>query len=153
MATHLSENFTLEELIKSEYALRHGIDNRPREQAIVDNLRALCENILQPVRDRYGPFMPTSGYRCPDVNRGIGGSETSQHTRGQAADFEVPGVPNHELATWIRANLPFDQLILECYTPGEPNSGWVHCSYDAGGGRQIAMTYSKETGYRDGLIA
>ena len=59
----------------------------------------------------------------------IGSSARSQHARAEAADFECIGVDNAELADWIHQNLPYDQLICEFYTPGEPNSGWIHCSY------------------------
>ena len=71
---------------------------------------------------------------------------------GQAADFEVPGVSNHELAAWVRDNLDYDQLILEFYTPGQPNSGWVHCSIKAEGNRKMALTINK-SGRMDGLVA
>ena len=83
----------------------------------------------------------------------IGSKITSQHTANDgaaAADFEVAGgVDNYDLARWIEGNLPFDQLILECYTGG--NSGWVHCSY-AEDGRRETLTYSKAKGYRQGLL-
>jgi len=82
----------------------------------------------------------------------IGGSSLSQHTRGEAADFEVPGVPNLEVARWIRDNLVFDQLILEFYRPGQPNSGWVHCSYRIDRARREALTYAGRQ-YHKGLLA
>ena len=71
--------------------------------------------------------MVSSGYRCPELSIAIGSSKDSQHCKGQAADFEVANVDNYDLAVWIKENLEFDQLILECYTGG--NTGWVHCSY------------------------
>jgi len=88
---NLSRNFTLQELIKSDTAIRKGINNNPNAEQI-EKLKALCENILQPVR-------------------------------------ECVGVDNAELFDWIKSNLTPDQLILEFYTPGEPNSGWIHCSW------------------------
>ena len=126
----LSENFSLQELIKSQTALRKGINNKPASPDIVVNLQTLCEKVLQPVRDHFGkPVTVNSGYRCPKLNKAIGSSSKSQHTKGLAADIEIPGVSNKELAEYIESNLPFDQLILEFYNGVDPNSGWVHVSY------------------------
>ena len=125
---NLSRNFTLQELIKSDTAIRKGIDNNPNADQI-EKLKALCENILQPVRDHFGRVKVTSGYRSPELCSAIGSSVNSQHAKAEAADFECIGVDNAELADWINQNLPYDQLICEFYTPGEPNSGWIHCSY------------------------
>lgn len=126
----LTENFTLQELIKSQTALRKGINNKPASPDIVVNLQTLCEKVLQPVREHFGkPVTVNSGYRCPKLNKAIGSSSKSQHTKGLAADIEIPGVSNKELAEYIESNLPFDQLILEFYNGVDPNSGWVHVSY------------------------
>ena len=147
---NLSANFSLAELIKSQTALRKGIDNTP-DQPAIDNLEKLCTAILQPVRDHFGiPFTPSSGYRSPELCIAVGSTIKSQHAKGQAADFEVPGVSNMELAEWIRDNLEFDQLILECYTGG--NTGWVHCSY-VHEPRKEVLTYDRSNGYRKGLIS
>ena len=116
---NLSRNFTLSELIKSDTAIRKGINNNPNAEQI-EKLKSLCENILQPVRDHFGRVKVTSGFRSPELCTAIGSSVNSQHAKAEAADFEVIGVDNAELA---------DQLICEFYTPGEPNSGWIHCSY------------------------
>ena len=124
----LSRNFSLQELTKSDTAIRKGIDNAPNADQI-DKLKALCENILQPVRDHFGRVKVTSGYRSVDLCMAIGSSANSQHAKAEAADFECVGVDNAELADWIKDNLPYDQLIVEYYTPGEPNSGWIHCSW------------------------
>ena len=124
----LSRNFSLQELIKSDTAIRKGIDNNPNADQI-EKLKALCEHILQPVRDHFGRVKVTSGYRSPELCSAIGSSVNSQHAKAEAADFECIGVDNAELADWINQNLPYDQLICEFYTPGEPNSGWIHCSY------------------------
>jgi hypothetical protein len=145
----LSKNFSLLELTKSQTAERKGIDNKPTAEHI-ENMVALCENILQPVRDQYGSFIVSSGYRCPELCIAIGSSKDSQHAKGQAADFEVAGVSNYKLASWIEENLEFDQLILECFTGG--NTGWIHCSY-VPDGRRETLTYDKQNGYRHGLIA
>jgi|TARA_R100000479_G_scaffold152616_1_gene88514 hypothetical protein len=125
---NLSRNFTLSELTKSDTAIRKGINNNPNAEQI-EKLKALCENILQPVRDHFGRVKVTSGFRSVDLCLAIGSSQNSQHAKAEAADFECPGVDNAELADWIHKNLPYDQLILEFYTPGEPNSGWIHCSW------------------------
>ena len=125
---NLSRNFTLQELIKSDTAIRLDINNNPNSGQI-EKLKALCENILQPVRDHFGRVKVTSGFRSEHLCLKIGSSVNSQHAKAEAADFECMGTDNAELADWIYANLDFDQLILEFYTPGEPNSGWIHCSY------------------------
>ena len=124
----LSRNFTLTELTKSDTAIRKGINNNPNAEQI-EKLKALCENILQPVRDHFGRVKVTSGFRSVELCLAIGSSERSQHAKAEAADFECPGVDTAELADWIHKNLTYDQLILEFYTPGEPNSGWIHCSW------------------------
>jgi len=147
---NLSEHFTLQELVKSQTATRIGIDNIP-DSFEVAYLEKLCRDILEPVREHYGiPFSPSSGYRSPDLCEAIGSSRKSQHAKGQAADFEVPGVDNLELAEWIKDNLDFDQLILECYMPGNPNSGWVHCSISQDPRGEV-LTYVKGVGYSKGL--
>lgn len=152
----LTENFSLAEMIKSETALRQGLDNTPGDDE-VENLRKLAENVLQPIRDAYGRGVKVnSGFRHPDVNAAVGGSRTSDHCKGQAADIEIPGVANADLAQWISENLEFRQLILEFYTPGIPDSGWVHVSYVEGDNKKQVMTAMKENGktvYKPGLIA
>lgn len=151
----LTENFTLSELTKSETALRHGLENTPGEAELA-NLQALAENVLQRVRDHFGRGVKVnSGFRHPTVNAAVGGSKTSDHCRGQAADIEIPGVANGDLAEWIKNNLKFTQLILEFYTPGVPDSGWVHVSYDPANLKCQAMTALRENGktvYKPGLI-
>lgn len=130
---NLTENISLKELTKSETATRFGISNEPTEE-IINNLQKLATNILQPVRDNFGkPLIITSGYRSPEVCLKVGSTITSQHTKGQAADFEIGGMANKDLSDWIHQNLDYDQLILEFWKPEEPNSGWVHCSYKGEG--------------------
>lgn len=156
MATQLSRNFTLEELCKSQTAERRGIDNAldpARDAELVDNLRRVCEEILQPVRDHFGvPISPSSGYRCLALNRAIGSKDSSQHIKGEAVDFEVPGITNTDLAAWIESNLEYDQLILEFYMPGQPTSGWVHCSITGRENRHVALTINRD-GVTQGLLA
>lgn len=153
---NLSQNFTLAEMTKSETALRHDMDNTPGEKEI-GNLKLLCERVLQPIRDHYGKGVKVnSGFRHPEVNAKVGGSKTSDHCLGQAADIEIPGVPNAELAEWIKDNLEFRQLILEFYTPGIPDSGWVHVSYVLEDNKKQVMTATKRDGktvYLPGLVA
>jgi zinc D-Ala-D-Ala carboxypeptidase len=145
----LSRNFSLGELTKSQTALRMGIDNNPTPEDLY-NLHLLCDNILQPLREHYGrPVTISSGYRSEDLCVAIGSSRKSQHAKGQAADFEVMGVDNKEVAEWIRDVLDFDQLILEFYKDGEPNSGWIHCSY-AEDNRGSILRYDG-TNYIEGL--
>ena len=152
----LSDNFSLKEMIKSQTALRKDIDNEPGEEEI-ENLKSLCENVLQPVREYYGKAVRVnSGYRSPELNSAIGGSKTSDHCKGMAADIEINGVANAELAEWIEKNCEFRQLILEFYTPGIPDSGWVHVSYNWEDYDKKVMTAMKENGktvYKLGLIA
>ena len=127
---NLSPHFTLEEMIKSQAGDRAGIDNLP-SPACREALRALCLHVLEPIRERFGPVVINSGYRSPELNRMVGGAASSQHCLGEAADIEVPGMANADLARWIEKHLEYDQLILECYKPGIPSSGWVHVSYKA----------------------
>ena len=153
---NLSPNFSLHELTKSETALRLDLDNTPDEQA-TENLRLLCEKVLQPVRDHYGKGVKVnSAYRSPESNAAVGGSKTSDHCKGMAADIEIPGVANADLAQWIMDNLDYTQLILEFYTPGIPDSGWVHVSYDPANLKKQELTATKVAGkttYLNGLVA
>ena len=153
---NLTNNFSLAEMVKSETALRHDMDNTPGE-AEIENLKRLAEKVLQPVRDHYGKGVKVnSGYRHPEVNSKVGGSKTSDHCKGQAADIEIPGVPNAELAQWIAENLDFTQVILEFYTQGIPDSGWVHVSYDPANLKKQTLTAVKQNGktvYLPGLVA
>ena len=144
----LSQNFTLKELTASQTAARNGIPNNPNEDQI-SNLQKLAENVLQPVRDHYEkPVTISSGFRSPELCAKIGSSATSQHSKGQAADFEIFGVPNAELAKWINENVDYDQLILEFHNPDEPNSGWIHCSYKSKeeNRKQFIRAYRDEQG-------
>ncbi len=149
----LSEHFWLSELVKSSTATRLGIDNWPADNAIVESLKATCLHILEPVRNHFGiPFSPNSGYRCLELNRKLKSKDTSQHTKGQAVDFELPSVSNYDLAQWCRNNLEFDQLILEFYNSGDPYSGWVHCSYVSGFKNRKSVITINKTGVHKGLV-
>lgn len=125
----LSKDFTLQELTVSSTATKHGISNIPNQDQIT-NLILLCQFILQPIKEHFNkPVIINSGYRSPELCLLVNSTVTSQHTKGQAADFEINGISNKELADWIVANLDYDQCILEFWNKEEPNSGWVHCSY------------------------
>ena len=152
----LTANFSLHEMCKSDTAIRMGYDNVPDEEA-TENLRLLCEKVLQPIRDHYGKGVKVnSGFRSIETNQATGGSSKSDHVRGQAADIEIPSVPNAELAQWIMYNLDYTQLILEFYTQGIPDSGWVHVSYNPNDLRKQELTAVKVAGktqYLEGLQA
>ena len=154
--TQLTRNFSLHELTKSETALRYDMENTPGPTETA-NLTELAGKVLQPIRDHYAKGVKiNSGFRHPDVNAKVGGSRTSDHCKGMAADIEIPGVANAELAEWVKDNLEFTQLILEFYTPGIPDSGWVHVSYDPGNLKKQVMTATKQGGktvYLPGLVA
>jgi len=153
---NLSANFTLKELTKSDTATRLGLDNTPDAQAL-ENLKTLCEKVLQPVREHFDKSVSVnSAYRSPESNAAVGGSKTSDHCKGMAADIEIVGVANADLAQWIMDNLEYTQLILEFYTPGIPDSGWVHVSYDPNNLKKQELTATKVAGkttYLNGLVA
>ena len=141
----LTENFSLNELTKSQTAERKGIDNTPSAEH-QENLKSLCEMILQPIRDHFGQVVSvSSGYRSQELCVAIGSSTNSQHAKGESADFEIFGLSNKELADYIDENLDYDQLILEYWKESDPNSGWVHCSYTNGNNRkQYLRAYRDE---------
>ena len=128
----LTNNFSLEEFERSDTAKRLGIDNHVPQFA-VERLRTLCEKVLQPVRDHFGvPVIITSGYRCPDLNDAVKGATSSQHMKGEAADFKIKvdntkGVKLYDLYLWMVDNLSFDQLIWEVRDGGRRK--WIHVSY------------------------
>ena len=128
----LTNNFSLEEFERSDTAKRLGIDNHVPQFA-VNRLRTLCEKVLQPVRDHFGiPIIITSGYRCPDLNDAVKGATSSQHMKGEAADFKIKvdntkGVKLYDLYLWMVDNLSFDQLIWEVRDGGRRK--WIHVSY------------------------
>ncbi|KPL28545.1 MAG: hypothetical protein AMJ72_02705 [Acidithiobacillales bacterium SM1_46] len=149
----LSRHFNLEEFTKSQAGERLGLDNTPGPVEI-ENLKRLCEDVLEVIRESLGPIYINSGYRGPTLNKAIGGAATSQHCKGEAADIEIPEVANADLARWIRKNCDYDQLILECYKKGQPTSGWVHVSYKATGNRKQALTAFMSNGkmlYKEGI--
>lgn len=141
LARRLTPHFTLGEMIRSETAARKGIRNMPTEAEIAA-LTLLCQKVLEPVRLHFGkPVLVTSGFRSSRVNVSVGGSTTSQHCKGEAADFTVSGERNIDVCYWIWSNLNYDQLIYEF---GE--GGWVHCSYSANRLRNQELTARRRGG-------
>lgn len=135
----LSEHFSLAEFTRSATATARGIDNTP-SSAVIENLRNLCEKVLEPLRQWYGkPITISSGYRCPELNKVVGGAKNSQHMTGEAADLQPPLLsPRGEklsdseriaiLKQWlayIKSHLPHDQLILERNSPTS-KTFWIH---------------------------
>ena len=121
----LTENFTLNELVYSATAEKNKIDNRPSVQVIA-NLKALCENVLQPLRNTLGcPIVITSGFRCDVLNKKVGGQPNSQHLMGQAADLVVPQKNLKDVFNYIKSHLNYDQLLYE-YSKSDK---WIHVSF------------------------
>ena len=146
----ISDNFTRIEAEKSQTALRLGINNIIPDR-LLKNVIAVAENVLEPVRQHYNiPFSPSSWYRSEDLCLAIGSRLSSQHAKGEAVDFEIPGISNFEVAEFIIENVDFDQLILEYYKPSEPNSGWLHVSYRIGYNRGSVLRFDGKR-YREGL--
>lgn len=145
----LSPHFTLAEMTFSQTAARRGIPNDP-PPSVVAALKTLCSEVLEPVRVHFDrPVRVSSGYRSPELNLAIGGSRSSQHCLGEAADITVPGVHVLDLAQWIQRNLRFDQLIYEF-------GRWVHVSYRVGRLRRSELTarhIAGRTQYLEGLRA
>jgi hypothetical protein len=130
----LSNNLTLAEVVKSNTAIRRGIDNTPTD-AHIENLKYLAEKIFQPIREHFGcPIFVSSGYRSKALNEAIGGSKTSFHSHGMALDLDQDGrnrgVSNADVFYYIKNNLPFSELIWEFGTEDNPN--WVHVAIAKG---------------------
>lgn len=151
----ISPNFSIREFTRSQTALRKGIDNTLGQEELI-NLVYLVASCIQPIRDAHGPVVINSGFRCLELNRAIGSSDSSAHVKAQAADIEAPAISNYELAKWASENLDFDQLILEFPGP-DPRDGWNHISYkNDGSNRKQVLTAMREEGkvvYKEGLIS
>lgn len=142
----ISQHFTLGELIRSESAKRNGISNMPTPEHI-ENLKALCEHILEPIRAEFRvPIYISSAYRSKQLNKFVGGSKTSQHCKGEAVDIDLDGhshcVTNKDIFDFIVAKLPFDQVINEF------DYAWVHVSYKRNGPqrRQVLRAVRSNSG-------
>lgn len=138
--------FTIEELSASTEARKMGIDNTPTAEAVA-NLTDLVDAVLDPLREKYGrPIHVSSGYRCPRLNKAVGGAVTSQHTTGEAADIYVSRARElAELFALIYYTLPFDQLIWERGTDESP--AWIHVSYREGDNRRECLRYDGKKYY------
>lgn len=142
----LSKNLSLSEVIKSNTAIKRGIDNTPTPEHL-ENLKVLAENVFQPVRDALGTISVSSGYRSKDLNRAIGGSKTSQHCSGEALDLDndhkTGRATNKEIFDYIRENLVFDQMISEFGTKENPS--WIHVSFKKSGmnRKEVLRAYKK----------
>lgn len=136
----LSKNLSLSEVIKSNTAIRKGIDNNPTRKHL-DSLEYIAVNVFQRIRDHFKkPIYISSGYRSEALNKAIGGSKTSQHSKGEALDIDNDhrgSVSNKEIFDYIKDNLDFDQLI------NEENYSWVHVSYKKSGNRKQVLDMKK----------
>lgn len=151
----LSKNFYLYEFEKSQTAKRHGIDNSIPDGRIRENIQAVVDEILQPLRSHIGIVINVnSGYRSLPLNRALGSRDTSQHVQGEAADIEAFGMSNPKLAqTIVDLGLPFDQLILEFHDPEDgPNDGWVHVSHKRNGHNRGEILTINRSGVHLGLV-
>jgi hypothetical protein len=151
----LARTFYLDEFTASRTADTFGFDNDPPPDIIAGGLKPLCVKVLQPIRDGLAaPVTVTSGYRSPELNTQIGGSETSQHCLGQAADIRVQGVKAWDVAHWIeKSGIPFDQCILEYWDQERPRRAWVHVSHRERPRREVlhAVRVDGQPSYRRGL--
>ena len=144
----ISEHLDLSELIRSESAKRNGISNMPTE-AHIANFKVLAEKVFEPIRNHFRcPIHISSGYRSEALNKAIGGSSTSQHSKGQAVDVDMDGSPNgvtnKMVFDYIKDNLEFDQLIWEFGSDSNPD--WVHVSYSEGKNRNQKLKAIKSNG-------
>jgi|TARA_R110001592_G_scaffold10073_1_gene52497 zinc D-Ala-D-Ala carboxypeptidase len=148
---NLTQHFSLKEMTQSQTALRHGLDNTPSNLQ-KDNLINLCRFILEPLREHFdeSPIKITSGFRSEQLCEILGSKATSQHCKGEAADFEIIGYDNKKTAEYIKQSMNFDQLILEYYDESDINSGWIHCSYKTSDNRKMSLIKDKD-GYKEWL--
>jgi hypothetical protein len=142
----LTAHFALAEFTRSESAKRHGVSNEPTPEHL-ENLKVLCEKVLEPIRMKFGPINISSGYRSKALNHYIGGSLNSQHCEAKAADIDMDGMggaTNTEIFNFIKDSLDFDQLIWEFGDNNKPD--WVHVSYNAGKNRKQMLKALKVNG-------
>lgn len=138
----ISAHFDLAEFTRSESAKRHGVSNQPTPEHLA-NIKILCEKVLEPIRIKFGPINISSGYRSKVLNHYIGGSLSSQHCEGKAADIDMDDMSNatnKEIFEYIKNSLDFDQLINEF------NYSWVHVSYNQGKNRKQVLDANKHNG-------
>jgi hypothetical protein len=141
----ISEHLSLSEVTRSETAKRKGISNNPTAEHL-ENFKVLADNVFEKIRMHFGvPIHISSAYRSRELNDAIGGSQTSQHSKGQAIDIDMDGTPNgvtnKMVFDYIKDNLEFDQLIAEFPKQGKPD--WVHVSYSEGKNRKQILVAKK----------
>ena len=143
----LTAHFDLSEFTRSESAKREGLDNTPTAEHL-ENLKTLCEKVLEPIRLKYGSINISSGYRGKMLNHFIGGSVSSDHCVGRAADIDMDdmgsGITNTEIFNYIKDNLDYDQLIWEFGTKEKPD--WVHVGYRGKDNRKQTLRATKVNG-------
>jgi len=139
MSDKITKHFSWSEFERSSYATRNSIDNSvPKEYK--ESIRALCENVLEPIREKFGYVRVSSGYRGKQLNTAIGGSKTSQHCKGEAADLQFRNsVKLEDVFEWIKENIDYDQVIFEF-------GAWVHVSYVGSENRKTSLIAYKENG-------
>ena len=147
MKDNISKHITYKEATHSNTATRKGITNSPSDEQL-ENMKTLAENVLEPAREHYGkPIYYNSFFRAMALNSAIGGSHTSQHCSGEAADIDTKGregFSNANLFNWIKDNCDFDQLLWEFGTDVEPD--WVHVSYREGNNRKQILIVKRIQG-------
>lgn len=143
----LSQHFDLSEFTRSESAKREGLDNTPTAEHL-ENIKILCEKVLEPIRLRFGSINISSGYRGKLLNHFIGGAVNSDHCVGRAADIDMDdvatGVTNTEIFNYIKDNLDYDQLIWEFGNKEKPD--WVHVGYRLNENRKQTLRATKVNG-------
>jgi NADH dehydrogenase FAD-containing subunit len=142
----LSKNLSLAEIVRSESAKRRNIKNTPTKEHLA-NLVSIALNVFQPIRDHFlVPIHISSGYRSLALNKAVGGSNTSQHSKGQALDIDMDGtkITNKQIFNFIKDNIEFDQLIWEFGTDKNPD--WVHVSYAKGKNRKQILKAVRRNG-------
>lgn len=144
----LSENFSLREFVKSDTAVRLGIDNTPTEEQ-VQKLKDLCENVIQPARNHFGSIRINSGYRCVELCEAVGSNGHSNHAYALAGDIEAndPNISNFKLLLWIYENCEFKELIAEFFDNEDPKGGWVHVAYEKGNNKRELKLKDKTHNY------
>ncbi|MES2395619.1 MAG: D-Ala-D-Ala carboxypeptidase family metallohydrolase [Bacteroidota bacterium] len=138
---NISKHITLLEATKSQTAIRNGIPNEPNEVQL-EAMKLVAEACFEPIRNHFGIQLKVSSFfRCEALNATVGGSKTSQHCKGEAIDIDADGtvITNKQIFDWAKANLKFDQLILE-YPDKDGNPAWVHISFSKHGNRNQVLT-------------